>query len=186
VLFGRSISCIVALKAVSACNIDCWWGGSFLTVVVVCANRSTVREILLAAEELNMVASGEYVFFNIELFSRWVPHVILLCRPKRKSTKTLRNLLRTLTNLYGRHCCSYCEESKHARVQNRYFRWCASYKWGTAVAQWLRCCATNRKVAGSIPAGVSGFFIDIILPIALWPWVDSASNRNEYQEYFLG
>jgi len=26
---------------------------------------------------------------------------------------------------------------------------------GTAVAQWLRCCATNRKVAGSIPAGHS-------------------------------
>jgi len=32
---------------------------------------------------------------------------------------------------------------------------------GTAVAEWLRSCATNRKVAGSIPAGVSGFFIDI-------------------------
>ena len=31
----------------------------------------------------------------------------------------------------------------------------------TAVAQWLRCYATNRKVAGSIPVGVSGFFIDI-------------------------
>ena len=29
------------------------------------------------------------------------------------------------------------------------------------VAQWLRCCATIRKVAVSIPAGVSGFFIDI-------------------------
>ena len=29
------------------------------------------------------------------------------------------------------------------------------------------------------------FFIDIILPIALWPCGDSASNRNEYQEYFL-
>ena len=28
---------------------------------------------------------------------------------------------------------------------------------GTAVAQWLRCCATNRKVAGSIPAGVGIF-----------------------------
>jgi len=25
-------------------------------------------------------------------------------------------------------------------------------------------------VAGSIPAGVIGIFIDIILPIALWPW----------------
>ena len=29
---------------------------------------------------------------------------------------------------------------------------------GTAVAQWLRCCATNRKVAGSIPGGVIGIF----------------------------
>ena len=38
------------------------------------------------------------------------------------------------------------------------------------VAQWLKCCATNRKVAGSIPDDVIGFFIDIILPIALWPW----------------
>ena len=26
----------------------------------------------------------------------------------------------------------------------------------TAVAQWLRCCATNRKVAGSIPDDVIG------------------------------
>jgi hypothetical protein len=26
---------------------------------------------------------------------------------------------------------------------------------GTAVAQWLRCCATNRKVTGSIPGGVN-------------------------------
>ena len=29
---------------------------------------------------------------------------------------------------------------------------------GTAVAQWLRCCATNRKVAGSIPDSVIGIF----------------------------
>jgi len=32
---------------------------------------------------------------------------------------------------------------------------------GTAVAQWLKYCATNRKVAGSIPANVSGFFTGI-------------------------
>jgi len=32
---------------------------------------------------------------------------------------------------------------------------------GTAVAQWLRCCVTIPKVAGSIPAGASGFFVDI-------------------------
>ena len=29
---------------------------------------------------------------------------------------------------------------------------------GTAVAQWLRCGATNQKVAGSIPDGVIGIF----------------------------
>ena len=28
----------------------------------------------------------------------------------------------------------------------------------TAVAQWLRCCATNRNVAGSIPDGFIGIF----------------------------
>jgi hypothetical protein len=33
--------------------------------------------------------------------------------------------------------------------------------WGTAVAQWLRYCVTNQKVAGSIPDGVMEFFIDI-------------------------
>ena len=58
---------------------------------------------------------------------------------------------------------------------------------GTVVAQWLRCCATNRKVAGSIPAGISGFFIDInSFRSHCGPGVDSASNRNEYQEYLLG
>ena len=58
---------------------------------------------------------------------------------------------------------------------------------GTAVAQCLRCCATNRKVAGSIPGSVSGFFIDIISFRSHYiPEVDSASNRNEYQNYFLG
>jgi len=54
-------------------------------------------------------------------------------------------------------------------------------------AQWLRCCAKNRKVSGSIPAGVSGFFIDIkFFRPHYGPGVDSASNRNEYQKHFLG
>ena len=53
--------------------------------------------------------------------------------------------------------------------------------------QWLRWGATNRKVAGSIPAGVIGFFIDIKSFRSYYgPGVDSASNRNEFQEYFLG
>ncbi|XP_018348544.1 PREDICTED: atrial natriuretic peptide receptor 1-like isoform X2 [Trachymyrmex septentrionalis] len=38
-------------------------------IIVMCANSTTIREILLAAEELGMVDSGEYVFFSIELSS---------------------------------------------------------------------------------------------------------------------
>ena len=52
---------------------------------------------------------------------------------------------------------------------------------------WLSCCVTNQKVTGSIPAGVIGFFIDIKSFRSHYdPGIDSASNRNEYQEYFLG
>ena len=64
--------------------------------------------------------------------------------------------------------------------KNNYGHASADVKWyfakyiyyvGTAVAPWLRCCATNQKVAGSIPAGVIGIFRwHKILPIALWPW----------------
>jgi len=58
---------------------------------------------------------------------------------------------------------------------------------GTAVSQWLKCCATNLKVAGSISAVVSGFFIDTkSFRSHHGPGVDSASSRNEYQEYFMG
>jgi hypothetical protein len=45
---------------------------------------------------------------------------------------------------------------------------------GGAGRRWLRYCATSRKVGGSIRDGVIG------------PMADSASNRNEYQEYFVG
>jgi len=58
---------------------------------------------------------------------------------------------------------------------------------GTAVAQWLSCCAKNRKVVGSIPAGVLEFFIHIkSFRSHYGPGVDLASNKNEYQEHFLG
>jgi hypothetical protein len=51
-------------------------------------------------------------------------------------------------------------------------------QWGTQWRSWLRPCATSRKVAGSTPYDVIlftfslafSFFIDIILPAALWPW----------------
>jgi hypothetical protein len=73
-----------------------------------------------------------------------------------------------------------CERSQHlVKITQNY-----QALWGP---RWLRCCATNRKVAGSIPAGVTGFFIYIkSFRSHYGPGVDSASNRNEYQEHFLG
>ena len=58
---------------------------------------------------------------------------------------------------------------------------------GTRWRSWLRHCATSRKVAVSIPDGVIGIFhLHHSFRPSYGPWVDSASNRNEYQEYFLG
>jgi hypothetical protein len=35
------------------------------------------------------------------------------------------------------------------------------YEYPTAEARWLRYCATNQEVAGSIPDGAMEFFIDL-------------------------
>jgi hypothetical protein len=58
---------------------------------------------------------------------------------------------------------------------------------GTAVAQWLRYCATNQKVAGSIPDGVIEFFIDINPSDGTMALGSTQPlTQNEYQEYLLG
>jgi hypothetical protein len=52
-----------------------------------------------------------------------------------------------------------------------------------AVALWLRHCTTSRKVAGSRPDQVNECFsMYLILPAALDPGGQSASNINEYQK----
>ena len=56
-----------------------------------------------------------------------------------------------------------------------YFVYGITFTGGTRLGN----CATSRKVAGSIPDGVIGI-------LHYGPGVDSASPRNEYQEYFLG
>jgi len=61
---------------------------------------------------------------------------------------------------------------------------------GTVVAQWLRCCATMGPWWHSAVLQIGKsleFFIDIkSLQSHYGPRVDTASNRNEYQEHFLG
>jgi hypothetical protein len=42
---------------------------------------------------------------------------------------------------------------------------------------WSRSCATVRKLTGSIP--------NLILPAAIWPYVQLSLNRNGYHGYFI-
>jgi len=58
-------------------------------------------------------------------------------------------------------------------------------KRGTRWRIWLRHCAKSWKIFGSIPDGVIGSFHNNS-GFHNGPGVDSAPNRNEYQEYFLG
>ena len=54
---------------------------------------------------------------------------------------------------------------------------------GTRRSSWLRHCAKSRKVASSISDAGTGLF-DIIPP-HYGRGIDTGSNRNEYQKYFL-
>jgi len=49
----------------------CWC----IAVVVLCASPDSVREIMIKAHELNF-DNGEYVFVNVDLFSRCVLHIV--------------------------------------------------------------------------------------------------------------
>ena len=115
-------------------------------------------------------ASALYMFLTLDI--KWMNDIRLICRPIHAPNHELED---TGTNTPATKVIS-----KRVFVELLDIR-------GTAVAQWLRCCATNQKVASSIPAGVSGFFIDTnSFRSHYGPGVDSASNRNEHQEHFLG
>ena len=60
------------------------------------------------------------------------------------------------------------------------------YSVGDRCSTVVKVLCYKSEVACSIPVGVIGYFIDIkSFPSHYDPGVDSASNRDEYQEYFL-
>ena len=54
------------------------------------------------------------------------------------------------------------------------------------MTQLVKHCATSRKVEGSIPNGHWDLSLTQSFKPHFGPEVDSASNRNKYQDYFLG
>jgi hypothetical protein len=82
----------------------------------------------------------------------------IIYEPIKVSTKNLPNTIRK----------GYTYSVKYYKATLAYFKTLTEYcsrklslihvNVGTAVAQWLRCCGTNRKFAGSIQDGVIGSF----------------------------
>jgi hypothetical protein len=64
----------------------------------------------------------------------------------------------------------------------RKYSWYSFLLGATRWGSWMRHCTTSRKVAGLITDNIIGIFPS---GRTVAPGVDSASNRNEYQEYFL-
>ena len=65
------------------------------------------------------------------------------------------------------------------------FNFCTCCIPGTAVAQWLRCCATKSEGRWFDLSWCQWIFIDIkSFRSHYGPGVDWASNRNEYQAYW--
>jgi len=75
-----------------------------------------------------------------------------MCHLFQVFSLVLKKVTEKIAYKYFRPYCVYFERVSHSLFI------ITESKEGTAVAQWLRCCATNRKVAGSIPAGVIGIF----------------------------
>ena len=80
---------------------------------------------------------------------------------KQGRTLTFLDLGGWTGNNYSRRKTGASDQMLHRGLGFGQIHWninCPIPNMGTAVAQWLRCCATNRKVAGSIPVDVIGIF----------------------------
>jgi len=117
-----------------------------------------VGEVDINEKDSRILAIIHYVDHNM-----YIPHKPA-CRGDseyvRRTNRMRSFIIYGLIQSYRpRHVLTDCLSSGrlvHAVLQ--YFILHIYKQWGTAVAQWLRRCATNRKVAGSIPAGVIEIF----------------------------
>ena len=106
-----------------------------------------------------LLKSVDHVFFRL-VWPYWPPHehsATDVIRPLTPSAVGLCKQIAPLVHYPVLRCCDPSQTQSHLYTNLLYY--CSYFsRAGTAVAQWLRCCATNRKVAGSIPDGVIGIF----------------------------
>jgi hypothetical protein len=111
---------------------------------------------------VSAVSCGNFIIFSLS----FTPHSLICDSPSgilsviRKKTLTLEGIfvedehILCLSFTYGTPFCVI-----RLRRADRYTdRKTRGFCYSTAVAQWLRCCATNQKVAVSFPGGVMEIF----------------------------
>ena len=87
---------------------------------------------------------------------------------------------------YDHSIGAYCKLSTRSRCRLDYTYWAKSTS-GDSGSTVVKVLCYKSEGCWFDPSWCQWIFHwHKILPIALWPWVDSASNRNEYKEYFLG
>ena len=99
------------------------------------------------------------LFFSFETRDNWYSPKANWSKMCKRITRIQYNWAILLTkpclstvSSSGKSCYDYEKQNVH-HFHTDYWR-----SMGTAVAQSLRCCAANRKVAGSIPNSVTGIF----------------------------
>jgi hypothetical protein len=104
----------------------------------------------------------------------------------------ISSVFSTRTNLQASKSHAACKQSDNnktksfKRILHKAFKWQNTLALENIHIVFTLGYATSRKMVGLISDEVTGFSIDQILPSPQWPWVDSASNRNEYQESSRG
>jgi hypothetical protein len=137
-----------------------------ITIIIIVCPRISVCVTAMCKRSLHTLLRIVYLQTNKCSFISKFNHTTLffsnIFRPVSVLTSSgclvtsLQPIHRSCTKRYDKTTCLW--QTIQCDWTYCIYRWAFGGLSGQAVAQWLRHCATNRKVAGSIPDGVTGFF----------------------------
>jgi len=154
-----------------------WWTGTGTGTGGRCSNQSPIQRNFHSMNQKK----------NYKPFVDPPPRsTVVLEREETEVSKTFFSFSDARNTTHGLQAASF--GTQHYMLVYVYYLKCVWLLSGVRCwwRSWLRHCATSRKFAGSIPEGVTGIFSLIYsFRPQYGPGVDSASDRNNYQEYFL-
>jgi hypothetical protein len=131
---------------------------SFDRVVFLCLQTPSKNiSVLLFHVHVHTILKPLTMVSTLQLEIQLQTVLLVWLYGERRSNKYF--LLLSILSVSHSFSVSVYRALKHScRVHTNVHYTSLSILLGTALAQWLRYCATNRKVAGSIPDGVIGIF----------------------------